>query len=308
MRPRLLAPALLASAALAASTSAPAADPIDYARHLELAEKVPGTWAGRFTPLAGEGPAVGLAVVGDWWDGPGDPRAGDPKKSALEGAVFEVRRGEGPWVALPACSRDLRLLARAEAPADAKDLFGAVPGGEWGVRQKAGSAYPLRVRIDFTCRGDPLLVKDLRLGSLSLPDLDPAPVLGRPHLPDRTGNATLGPNAKIKAVAVVENRGGRKTKEVDVDLVLAPFGKRQGKRIGFTQCPALAPGASAQVTLEGVVPEDLATENGAWEALAIVNPRGAEREFETWNNALGRGFLFKLEEKKDVLPGDLRDR
>jgi hypothetical protein len=307
MRMRFLAIAALAAASAAAG-AAPAADPIDYARHLELAPKGTGAWGSRFTPLAGEGPAVGLAVEADWWDGPGDPRAGDPKKSALEGAVFEVRRGEGPWVALPACSRDLRLVARTEAPADAKDLLGAVPGGDWSVRQKAGSSYPLRVRIDFTCRGDPLLVKDLRLASIALPDLDPAPVVGRPHLPDRTGNRTLGPGAKIKAVAVVENRGGRKTKEVDVDLVLAPFGKRQGRRIGFAQCAALAPGASAEVTLEGVVPEDLAAEAGAWEALAIVNPRGAEREFETWNNALGRAFRFEIPVEKPALPGDLRDR
>jgi len=307
---RLLLPAsaILAAAALAATAAAPAGETVDYARHLELADKVSGSWAGRFTPLAGEGPAVGLAVVGDWWDGPGDPRAGDPKKTALEGVVFEVRRGDGPWVALPACARDLRLVARAEAPADAKDLLGAVPGGEWTVRQTAGSAYPLRVRIEFTCRGDRLLVKDLAVASFTLPDLDVAPVVGRPHLPDRTGNPTLGPGSKLKAVAVVENRGGRRTKEVDVDLVLAPFGKRQGRRLAFAQCPALAPGESATVTVEGVVPEDLATEAGAWEALAVVNPRGAEREFESWNNALGRAFRFEPTPVKEVLPGDLRDR
>jgi len=299
---------LLAAAGLAAAASVSAAETFDYVRYHELAPKLSGTWSGRFTPLSGEGPAVGLAVVADWWDGPGDPRAGDEKKSAMEGIAFEVRRGEGPWVPLPACARDLRLCARTEAPADAKDVLGAVPAGEWGVRQKAGGAYPHRVRIEFTLRGDPLLVKDLRAASFSLPDLDPKPVVGHPHHPDRTANLVLKGGAALKAVVVVENCGARRTKEADVDFVAAPFGKRQGRRLGFGLCPALEPGKSAEVALQGVIPEDLATESGVWEALAVVNPRGAEREIETWNNALGRAFRFEVPAKKDPLPGDLRDR
>jgi hypothetical protein len=300
---------LLAAAVLSAIPAAlPAGETFDYLRHLEVAPKGPGAWGGRFTPLAGEGPAVGLAVAADWWDGPGDPRVGDEKKSAMEGILFEVRRGEGPWVALPACARDTRLCARTEAPADAKDLLGAVPAGEWGVRQKAGGAYPHRVRIEFTLRGDPLLVKDLRVVSLALPDLDPKPVVGRPHHPDRQGNPVLKGGAPVKAVVTVQNCGARKSKATDVDLVAAPPGQRQGKRIAFGQCEALEPGKSVEVVLEGRIPEELAVTGGAWEIVAVVNPRNTEREVETWNNALARAFRLDVPPPKDPLPGDLRDR
>jgi hypothetical protein len=226
----------------------------------------------------------------------------------MEGIVFEVRRGEGPWVALPPCARDTRLCARAAAPADAKDLLGTVPAGAWGVRQKAGGAYPHRVRIEFTLRGDPLLVKDLRVADLALPDLDAKPVVGRPHHPDRVGNPVLRPGAAVKAVVTVENCGARRTKASDIDLVVAPPGQRQGRRIAFAQCEALEPGKSATATLEGRIPEDLDLKPGILEIVAVVNPRGVEREVETWNNALGRAFRFEVPPPREPLPGDLRDR
>lgn len=286
----------------------PAAETADYVRVFEPPSKGSGTWGGRFAARPSEGTLVGLAVVGDWWDGPGDPRAGDGKLSAMPGILYEVRRGEGPWVALPAVDRDLRLTARAEAPAEAADLLGGNPDGEWSVRQKAGGAYPRTLRIEFTCRGDALLVKDLRVADLRLPDLDPAPVVGRPYVRDRVGNPTLLPGAAVEAVVVVENCGARRTKEVDLDLVVAPFGKRQGRRLGFVQVPALDPGASAEVKVSGRIPEEPPLEPGIHEILAVVDPRGTEREVESANNALSRAFRFALPEKKPTLPTDLRNR
>jgi hypothetical protein len=300
-------PAASAVLLLAAGLAA-AADTFDYRRHFELSPKGHGTWSGKFVPGTGEGELVGLALVADWWEGPGDPRVGDEAKSAQPGTAYEVRRGEGAWTALPPADRDLRLLLRTEAPADAKALLGGSPGGEWTVRQVAGGAFPKTVRIEFTCRGDALLVKDLRVKSLMLPGLDPKPVIGREYIPDRTENPTLRPGAAIRAEVVVENCGARRTKEVDLDLLAVPAGKRQGKRLGFAQVPVLKSGETAALTISGTLPEDVAAEGGAWEILAFVNPRAAEPEVELWNNAVGRAFVLEIPKKEGALPTDLRDR
>lgn len=305
---RALGAALPAGLLLAASLAAAAAGTFDYVRVLEPASKLAGTWTGKLAPNPGEGVVAGVAVIADWWDGPGDPRIGDGKKSAMPGIVYEVKRGEGPWVALPPTARDLRLLARAAAPEDAGALFGGSPAGEWSVRQAAGGAYPKSVRLEITCRGDALLVKDLRVKSLMLPGLDPKPVIGREYIPDRTENPVLRPGAAVAAVVVVENCGARRTREVDLDLLLVPWGRRQGRRLAFAQVPALEPGASAELRLDGKIPDDFAEESGFYEVLALANPRAAEREVETWNNAVGRAFRFELPPKKEALPGDLRDR
>ncbi len=297
-----------ASALLLASLAAEGGDAFDYDRVLEASTKGHGLWTGKFSPNAGEGALAGIAVAADWWDGPGDPRAGDAKKSAAAGIVFEVRHGEGPWVALPPVDRDLRLTARAEVPADAKDLLGGGLEGEWSVQQKAGGAYPNRLRLEFTCRGDPLLVKDLRVKSLMLPGLDPKPVVGHEYIPDRTENPTLKAGAEVHAAIVVENCGARRTKEVDLDLLGVPFGKRQGRRLGFAQVPPLEPGKSVELKIDAKIPADLSTEGGAFEVLALVNPRNAEREVETFNNALGRAFRYEGPPKKEGLPTDLKDR
>jgi hypothetical protein len=307
MRPRP-APAAAALALLALSVlAASAEEAFDYVRVLEPAPKGTGIWTGRFAPNPGEGPLVGLAVVADWWDGPGDPRVGDPKRTAAEGIVFEVRKGEGAWTALPPANRDLRLFARSAAPADAKDLLGSGADGEWSVRQKAGGSYPPRLRVEFTLRGDPLLVKDLRVSSLMLPGLDPKPVVGHDYIPDRMENPTLKGGAEIHAAVTVENCGARKTREVDLDLLAVPYGKRQGKRLAFAQVPPLEPGKTADLKLDAKIPEDLATEAGVYEVLALVNPRSSEREVEAFNNALGRAFRFEPPPKKDM-PEDLKDR
>jgi hypothetical protein len=294
--------------ALAAATPAPAADTFDYVRVLETTGKGLGAWAGKFIPGTGEGELVGVRVVGDWWDGPGDPRVGDEKRSAATGIVWEVRRGDGPWTALPPATRDLRLLARSAAPAEAKAILGGSPAGEWGVRQTAGGEYPRSLRVEFTCRGDSLMAKDLRVASLMLPGLDPKPITGREYIPDRIDNPTLKPGAEIHAVVVVENCGARPLKEVDLDLLAVVRGRRQGKRIGFAQVPALEPGKTAELKIDGKIPADFVAESGSAEVLAFVNPRGTEREVETWNNALGRAFKYELPAKKEPLGGDLRDR
>ena len=267
-----------------------------------------GVWVGLSAARPADREVAGLAVVGDWWDGPGDVRAGDAKLSAMPGVLYEVRRGDGPWVALPPADRDLRLVVRAEAPPDAKDLLGASPEGAWSVRQKAGGAYPHALRIEFTCRGDRLLVKDLRVKSLSLPDLDPKPVVGRPHLPDRTENRVLKLGDAVAAVVVVENCGARKTKEVDVDLLAAPVGVRKGPRLGHAQVPALEPGGSAEVRIDGTLPEDLSLEGGIFEIVAVLDPRGVEREVELFNNVLTRAFRLSPPEDASKLPDDLRNR
>src|SRR5262245_15550620 len=101
---------LLAAAASAAGT-------FDYVRHFEVPVKGSGIWTGKFAANPGEGELVGLSVEADWWDGPGDPRAGDLKKAPMPGIVYEVKRGDGPFVPLPAAARDLRLTARTSAPA-----------------------------------------------------------------------------------------------------------------------------------------------------------------------------------------------
>ena len=248
---------LAAATLLALASLSPAGDTFDYMRVFEPAGKGSGIWGGKFAARPGEGPLVGLAVAADWWDGPGDPRAGDPKLCAMPGILYEVKRGEGPWVALPAAERDLRLTARTAAPAEAKDLFGASPDGEWSVRQKAGGAYPHSIRLEFTCRGDPLLSKDLRVKDLRLPAIDPPPVVGKPYIPDRVENRTLKAGDAVDAVVLVENCGARRTKEVDLDLVAAPFGKRQGARLGFAQVPALEPGATAEMKISGKIPDPL---------------------------------------------------
>ena len=134
------------------------------------------------------------------------------------------------------------------------------------------------------------------------------PVIGREYIPDRIENPTLEPGAEVHAVVVVENCGARKTTEVDLDLLAAPRGKRQGRRIGFAQVPALDPGQSAELKIDGKIPDDVAVESAVYEVLAVVNPRMAEREVETWNNALGRAFRLEIPPKKDPLSGDLKDR
>jgi len=293
---------------LAGAVAASAGDTFGFVRVLEPVSKEAGTWTGKLPPGAGSEELAGIAVCADWWDGPGDPRVGDAKRSAMPGIVYELKRGTGPWTPIPAAARDLRLTVRAEAPAGAAGLLGGSPAGDWSVRQAAGGAYPRSLRLEFTCRGDPLLVKDLRVKSLMLPGHDPRPVIGREYIPDRIENPTLKPGAEIHAVVVVENCGARGTKEVDLDLLAAPRGKRQGKRIGFAQVPALEPGATAELKIDGKIPADVAAENGVYEVLAVVNPRMAEREIETWNNALGRAFRLEIPPKKDPLSGDLKDR
>ncbi len=305
---RRLAASALALSLLGPAVPGGAGETFDFVRVFEPGGKGAGLWGGLFAAKAAEGTLVGLAVVGDWWDGPGDVRAGDPKLSAMPGILYEVRRGEGPWVALPPVDRDLRLTARAAAPADAKDLLGTSPDGEWSVRQKAGGAYPLALRLEFTCRGDALLVKDLRVKDLSLPALDPRPVVGRPHLPDRTENRTLKGGDAVDAVVLVENCGPRRTREVDLDLIVAPCGKRQGTRLDHAPVPALEPGATAEIRISGKIPENLAREAGVFEVVAIVNPLGTEREVETFNNALSRAFKFAPPDAQGALPPDIRDR
>ena len=299
---------LPAALLLAASLAAAAVDTFDYVRVLEPVSKGMGVWTGRLPAGPGAEDLVGVAVAADWWDGPGDPRVGDAKRSAMPGIVYEMKRGEGPWTPIAAAARDLRLTARAEAPPDARSLLGGSPAGEWSVRQVAGGAYPRALHLEFTCRGDPLLAKDLRVKSLMLPGYDPKPVIGHDYIPDRIENPTLRPGAEVHAVVVVENCGARKTKEVDLDLVAAPRGKRLGKRIGFAQVPVLEPGASAELKIDGKIPADVAVESGVYEVVAVVNPRMAEREVETWNNALGRAFRLEIPPKKDPLSGDLKDR
>ena len=132
--------------------------------------------------------------------------------------------------------------------------------------------------------------------------------MGKPYIPDRVENRTLKAGDAVDAVVVVENCGARRTKEVDLDLVAAPFGKRQGARLGFAQVPALEPGATAELKISGKIPEDLGKEGGIFEVVAVVNPRGTEREVETFNNALTRAFRVAKAEAKDSLPPDLRDR
>jgi hypothetical protein len=293
---------------LAASLAAAAADGFDYVRVLEPVSRISGAWTGKLPPGPASEELIGVAVAADWWDGPGDPRVGDAKRSAMPGILYEVKRGDGPWTPLPPAARDLRLTARAAAPPEAKALLGGPPAGEWSVRQAAGGAYPRALHMEFTLRGDPLLVKDLRVKSLMLPAYDPKPVIGHEYIPDRVENPTLKPGAEIKAVVVVENCGARPTKEVDLDLLCVPRGKRQGKRIGFAQVPALEPGAAAELKFEGKLPADAAEESGMFEVLAVVNPRMAEREIETWNNALGRAFRLDIPVKKGPLGGDLKDR
>jgi hypothetical protein len=304
-RPRASA---AAAVLLAAALAAAAAGTFDYVRVFEPPSRGSGTWSGKYLPNPNEGEIVGLAVAADWWNGPGDARAGDAKKAAMPGIAYEVRRGEGAWVPLPPADRDLRLTARTAAPADAEGLYGGAGEGEWSVRQVKGGAYPHRLRIEFTCRGDPLLVKDLAVRSLMLPGLDPKPVVGHEYIPDRTENPTLKSGAGVHAVVVVANCGARKVRETDLDLLAVPFGRRQGKRMGFAQVPALEPGAAVELRIDGTIPEDLAVESGLWEVLAYVNPRSSEREVETFNNALGRAFRYEVPEKKEALPSDLRDR
>ena len=304
-----------ALALLLLAAAAPGLDGFDYVRVLEPAGKGMGTWAGKLPPGPGTEELVGVAVVADWWDGPGDGRVGDAKKSAMPGIRFELKRGDGPWIPLPAADRDLRLTARAAAPAPAPGepageagLLGGVPAGEWQVRQAAGGAFARGLRLEFTCRGDALLAKDLRVKSLMLPGLDPKPVIGHEYIPDRTDNPTLKAGSEIKSVVVIENCGARKTKEVDLDLLVVPRGKRQGKRVGFAQVPPLEPGATAELKIDGKIPADAATEDGVYEVLAFVNPRLTEREVESWNNAVGRAFRLEIPKKKDPLSGDLKDR
>ena len=306
MRP--LAPiAILGVAALAAS-AAPAVDTFDYVRVLEPPSKGLGAWGGKLPPGSGTEELVGVAVAADWWDGPGDPRVGDAKKVAMPGILYEVKRGEGPWTALPPAARDLRLTARAATTPETKALLGGAPAGEWQVRQSAGGAFPKSLRLEFTCSGDPLLAKDLRVKSLMLPGLDPKPIIGRDYIPDRIDNPTLKAGAEVHCVVVVENCGARRTKEVDLDVVVAPRGKRQGKRLGFAQVPALEPGATAELKIDGKIPADVAVEDGVYEVLAVVNPRMAEREVDAWNNAMGRAFKLQVPPKKDPLSDDLKDR
>jgi hypothetical protein len=295
-----------AAALLAASLALAAGDTFDYVRYFEPASKGSGVWTGKFA--AGTDDLVGVAVAADWWEGPGDLRVGDEKKSAMPDIHYEVKRGDAPWTPLPAAARDLRLTARTVAGAEAKALLGGGPAGEWSVRQTAGGAYPKTVRLEFTCRGDPLMVKDLRVKSLMLPGLDPKRVIGHDYFPDRVENPTLKPGSDVHAVIVVENCGARPTREVDLDLLAVPWGKRLGKRMGFAQVPPLEPGKTAELKIDGKIPADTLAANGNAEVLAVVNPRGAEPEVETWNNALGRGFRFEIPPKKEPLPGDLKDR
>jgi len=306
MRP--LAPIAILGVAALAAASAPAVETFDYVRVLEPPSKGLGAWGGKLPPGAAAEELVGLAVAADWWDGPGDPRVGDAKKVAMPGIVYEVKRGDGPWTALPPADRDLRLTARAAATPEIKTLLGGVPAGEWQVRQSAGGAFPRGLRLEFTCRGDPLLAKDLRVKSIMLPGLDPKPIIGREYIPDRIDNPTLKPGAEVRCVVVVENCGARKTKEVDLDVLVAPRGKRQGRRLGFAQVPSLEPGATAELKVDGKIPADVAVEDGIYEVLAVVNPRMAEREVDAWNNALGRAFKLQVPPKKDPLSDDLKDR
>jgi len=302
------AAALVAAAVALSHPGAAGGETFDYRRWFEPASKGSGEWAGKFLPGSNEGELVGLAVDADWWEGPGDPRAGDDARSVLKAVVYEVRRGTGPWTPLPPADRDLRLAARTAAPEAAKALLGGSAGGDWSVRQAAGGEFPRRLRLEFTCRGDALLVMDLRVASIRLPGIDPPERVGRPYLPDRVENATLAKGTDVQAVVVVENCGARRTKEVDLDLLAVPFEKRQGgKRLGFVQVPRLKPGETAELTVGGKFLEDLAEESGAWEVLAVVDPRGTLAEVETFNNALGRAFTFKATEKPK-LPEDLRDR
>jgi hypothetical protein len=285
-----------------------AGDTFDYVRVVEPVIKGSGMWTGKVPQGPGPEELVGVAVEADWWDGPGDPRAGDEKRSAMPGIRYELKRGDGPWTPLPPADRNQRLIARAATTPDLKALLGGSPVGEWQVRQAAGGAYPRAIHLEFTCRGDSLLAKDLRVKSLMLPAYDPKPVIGHEYIPDRVENPTLKVGAEIRAVIVVENCGARKTKEVDLDLLVVPRGKRQGKRIGFAQVQPLDPGKTEELVIEGKIPEDVATESGIHEVLALVNPRSAEREVEHWNNALGRAFRLDIPAKKDPLGGDLKDR
>jgi hypothetical protein len=303
MRPALpAAPALLLLAAAAFA----AAEPFAYARWFEPAGRGSGLWGGKFLASATDKELDGLVLVADWWEGPGDLRAGDDAKSVLKNVVFEVKRGDGAWVALPAAERDLRLRARAEAPVDAKALRGGSPGGEWSVRQSAGGEYARHVRVEFTLKGDPLLVTDLAVDELRLPGLDAPPKVGRPHLPDRQDTPRLDPDQAFTAVAVVRNAGARKTKECDLDLFAAPWGARKGaKRLAFAAIPALAPGGSAEVKVEGRIPAD-ATVNGPWEIWVVADPRAALRETESLNNVLGRGVTLVVPPPKEANPLDDR--
>ena len=299
-------------AAVVLATAGPpallAAETFDYSRILPLANRGSGLWGAAFAPRAGEGELVGVRVEADWWEGPGDGRAGSAKKSAMEGIVYEVKRGEAEWVALPEVSRDLRLTARAAAPEGTGGLLGGSPGGEWAVRQKAGGGYPRLVRLVFTCRGDPLLVKDLRAASLTCPGLDPPPVLGQEHIHDRTDNKALKEGDEVTCVVVVENVGARKSKEVDLDVRVVPFGRTEGPRIGFAQVPRLGPGETAELRITGKIPAKFTTESGSFELLAIVDPRGTLGETETLNNSLSRAFTFEVPKGEEALPEDLRDR
>ncbi len=301
-----LAAAALVATALLGPARAPAAEPFVYTRYLELASRGTGLWSGKMPVVADEGEVVGFSVVADWWGGPEDTRPGDEKRAPREGFVYEVRRGDGAWTALPAAARDLRLLARAAAPPEAKGLLAGAPSGDWAVRQAAGGDFPRAVRLELRCRTEPFYVLDLRVASVRLQGLEPAERPGRPYIPDRTEMPALAAGAEVVALVTVENCGARATREVDLDVGVVPFGSRKGeKRLGFVQVPPLEPGATKELTVKGKLPADLAA--GASEVLATVDPRAVQREIETWNNSLGRAFLSKGLDRPKV-DDDLRNR
>jgi hypothetical protein len=288
---RLPLPAAVVALAAAAAL---AADPVPYARWFEPASRGSGIWGGKFAGAPADKELDGVAVAADWWEGPGDGRAGEPTRAPLKGVVFEVKRGDGPWVALPATDRDLRLVARASAPADAASLRGGAPSGEWSVRQVAGGEYPRHLRLEFTLKGDPLLVTDLVVDELRLPGLDAAPVVGRPHLPDRQDTPVVERETAVAAVAVVRNAGARKTRECDLEIYAAPWGARKGaKRLEYAVVPALATGASTEVKIAAKIPAE-ADPGGPWEVWVVADPRGTLRETEILNNLLSRGVTLKV--------------
>lgn len=297
----------LAATLLAVPVLVLAADGFDYVRRFTPTSKERGIWTGKFNASAKDGELVGLTVEADWWEGPGDGRPGDDARAPMEGFIFEVRRGEGAWTALPTVNRDLRLVARTTLPPDSPTILGGSPVGEWSVRQVKGAEVASAVRVEFTLRGDPLLVTDLRVADMKLPGLDPPERVGRPWIPDRTELRTLEPGAEVSAVVTIENCGARRTKECDLDLLILPYGVRTGgKRLAFIEVPRLAPGTKVELSLKGKIPEDYET-GGSFEIVAWVDPRGVQKEVEPYNNLLTRAFTLVVVDPSKQ-PDDLRDR
>ncbi|MHC4924256.1 MAG: hypothetical protein ACYTG4_09290, partial [Planctomycetota bacterium] len=272
----LLAAVALVTAFLAPAPSADGAAvgrTHDYERWFELKNEGAGLFTGKFVASAKEGDLIGLRVEADWWNGPGDPRIDHKEKSAMPGVVFEVRRGDGPWTTLPATDREVDLMVRTAAPEGTEGLLGGSPTGNWSIRQVKGGAFPRRLKMIFTCRGDALLVRDLRVKSFSIPAMDPPKHVGRRWMPDRVDNPTLKPEDAVKVVVEVENCGARRTKEVEVELIAIKWNERSGgRRLGFAQLSKLKKGETATVTIEAKLPEDIAEESGVWELRAVVDP------------------------------------